>query len=110
MCPQNTCSFVVCLKEYLIVYESASPTYPIFVVVTSMSASAGVAMSTMRALSNSRDAVLSRSNTFHLMNNIELEHPTIVSQDEWLVARKFHLEREKALTRLRVGGRIKTSH
>ena len=44
---------------------------------------------------------LSRSNTFHLMNNIELEHPTIVSQDEWLVARKAHLEREKALTRLR---------
>jgi predicted dithiol-disulfide oxidoreductase (DUF899 family) len=35
------------------------------------------------------------------MNNIELEHPTIVSQDEWLVARKAHLEREKALTRLR---------
>ena len=35
------------------------------------------------------------------MNNIEHEHPTIVSQDEWLVARKAHLEREKALTRLR---------
>jgi len=35
------------------------------------------------------------------MNNIELEHPTIVSQDEWPVARKVHLEREKALTRLR---------
>ena len=35
------------------------------------------------------------------MNNIELEHPTIVSQDKWLVARKAHLEREKALTRLR---------
>src|ERR1700732_162827 len=44
---------------------------------------------------------LCRSNTFHLMNNIELEHPTIVSQDEWLVARKAHLEKEKALTRLR---------
>jgi len=29
------------------------------------------------------------------MNNIELEHPTIVSEDEWLVARKAHLEREK---------------
>ena len=35
------------------------------------------------------------------MNNIELEHPKIVSQDKWLVARKAHLEREKALTRLR---------
>src|SRR6202043_3157458 len=35
------------------------------------------------------------------MNNIEREQPTIVSQDEWLVARKAHLEREKALTRLR---------
>jgi len=35
------------------------------------------------------------------MNNIELEHPKIVSQDECLVARKAHLEREKALTRLR---------
>src|SRR5258708_1540206 len=67
-----------------------------------MSALAGVATSTMRALSDSRGMQqLSRSNTFHLMNNIELEHPTIVSQDEWLVARKAHLEREKALTRLR---------
>src|ERR1700730_12960047 len=35
------------------------------------------------------------------MNNSELEHPTIVSQDKWLVARKALLEREKALTRLR---------
>jgi predicted dithiol-disulfide oxidoreductase (DUF899 family) len=35
------------------------------------------------------------------MKNIELKHPTIVSQDEWVVARKAHLEREKALTRLR---------
>ena len=35
------------------------------------------------------------------MNNIELEHPKIVSKDKWLVARKAHLEREKALTRLR---------
>jgi predicted dithiol-disulfide oxidoreductase (DUF899 family) len=35
------------------------------------------------------------------MNNIEFEHPAIVSQDKWLVARKAHLEREKALTRLR---------
>ena len=35
------------------------------------------------------------------MNNIELEHPKVVSQDEWLVARKAHLEKEKALTRLR---------
>lgn len=35
------------------------------------------------------------------MNNSELEHPPIVSQDKWLVARKAHLEREKALNRLR---------
>src|SRR6202048_2855988 len=35
------------------------------------------------------------------MNNIELEQPKVVSQDEWLVARKAHLEKEKALTRLR---------
>jgi len=35
------------------------------------------------------------------MNNIEVEHPTIASQDEWIVARKAHLQREKALTRLR---------
>src|SRR6202045_3558915 len=35
------------------------------------------------------------------MKNIELDPPKIVSQDEWLVARKAHLEREKALTRLR---------
>ena len=35
------------------------------------------------------------------MNNIELDHPKIVSEDKWLVARKAHLEREKALTRLR---------
>ena len=96
-----TCSSYL-LKEHLIVYQSASPTCPISVVVTSMSASAGVATSTMRALSDSRGMQqLSRSNTFHLMNNIEHEHPTIVSQDEWLVARKAHLEREKALTRLR---------
>src|ERR1700730_11758307 len=35
------------------------------------------------------------------MNNIELEQPKVVSQDEWLVARKAHLEKEKALTCLR---------
>src|ERR1700692_717643 len=35
------------------------------------------------------------------MNNIELDYPKIVSQDEWLVARKAHLEKEKSLTRLR---------
>ena len=35
------------------------------------------------------------------MNNIELDHPKIVSEDKWLVARKAHLEREKALTHLR---------
>jgi predicted dithiol-disulfide oxidoreductase (DUF899 family) len=35
------------------------------------------------------------------MNNIELDHPITVSRDKWLIARKAHLEREKALTRLR---------
>jgi hypothetical protein len=53
MCPQSTYLFVVSLKEHLLVYQSASPTCPTSVVVISMSALAGLATSTMRALSDS---------------------------------------------------------
>ena len=35
------------------------------------------------------------------MNASNIEHPRVVSQDEWLVARKALLTREKELTRLR---------
>jgi predicted dithiol-disulfide oxidoreductase (DUF899 family) len=92
MCPQSTYVFVVS-------FEGA---FPLYFIVTSMNALAGLATSMMRALTDSKGCSnLSLSNTFHLMNNIELEHPTIVTQNEWLVARKAHLEREKSLTRFR---------
>ena len=35
------------------------------------------------------------------MRQNAIEHPKIVSRDEWLVARKRHLSKEKELTRLR---------
>jgi predicted dithiol-disulfide oxidoreductase (DUF899 family) len=30
-----------------------------------------------------------------------MDHPSVVSRDEWLVARKHHLSKEKEFTRLR---------
>lgn len=35
------------------------------------------------------------------MTKSTIEHPTVVSRDEWLAARKQHLRKEKELTRLR---------
>ena len=101
MCPQSTLLFVVSFERAFNCIPICLASLPNLRGRDLHECLGGRSDATTRALSDRGMQQLSRSNTFHLMNNIELEHPTIVSQDEWLVARKAHLEREKALNRLR---------